>query len=155
MEAIKGVGYAIHIAWPIESGGRLKKDEFDEHLIQPAVRATLYILEAPKSEARVERVVIISSVYATLPHDCISTRGMAEDEIYTADHRLSFDEGPYEDESQAYATSKVRALDESERWMRRNEPPFDLVNTHPPFVLGRDDFVTSTEDAMQCEAPMV
>jgi len=149
LEAIKGVDYAIHIASPIESGGRLKKDEFDEHLIQPAVRATLNILEAAKSEARVKRVVITSSVYATVPYECLSTRDMAEGEIYTADHRLAFDEGPYEDESQAYAASKVKALNESERWMRENEPSFDLVNIHPPFVLGRDDLVTNAEDAMR------
>ena len=147
--AIRGVDYAIHIASPIESGGRLQNDEFDEHLIQPAVRATLNILEAAKSEARVKRVVITSSVYATLPYKYLSTQDMAEGEIYSADHRLAFDEGPYEDESQAYAASKVKALNESERWMRENEPSFDLVNIHPPFVLGRDDLVTSAEDAVR------
>jgi nucleoside-diphosphate-sugar epimerase len=148
-EAIKDVDYAIHIASPIESGGRLRKDEFDEHLIRPAVRATLNILEAAKSEARVKRVVITSSVYATVPYEYLSTRDMAENEIYTADHRLAFDEGPYADESQAYAASKVKALNESERWMRENEPSFDLVNIHPPFVLGRNDLVTNAEDAMR------
>lgn len=149
LEAIKDVDYAIHIASPIESGGRLTRDEFDEQLIQPAVRATLNILEAAKSEARVKRVVITSSVYATVPYEYLSTRDMAEDGIYTADHRLAFDEGPYEDESQAYAASKVKALNESERWMRENKPSFDLVNIHPPFVLGRDDLVTNAEDAMR------
>jgi nucleoside-diphosphate-sugar epimerase len=149
LEAIKGVDYAIHIASPIESAGRLKKDEFDEHLIQPAVRATLNILQAAKSETRVKRVVITSSVYATVPYEYLSTRDMAEDGIYTADHRIAFDEGPYEHESQAYAASKVKALNESERWMRDNNPSFDLVNIHPPFVLGRDDLVMNAEDAMR------
>lgn len=149
MEAIKDVDYAIHIASPIESGGRLRKYEFDEHLIHPAVRATLNILEAAKSEARVKRVVITSSVYATVPYKCLSTHDMGKDEVYTADHRLPSDEGPYEDESQAYAASKVKALNESERWMRENKPTFDLVNIHPPFVLGRDDLVTNAEDAMR------
>ena len=102
LEAIKGVDYAIHIASPIESSRRLKKDQFDEHLIQPAVRATLNILEAAKSETRVKRMVITSSVYATVPYEYLSRRDMAEGESYAAAHRLSFDEGPYEDESQAY-----------------------------------------------------
>jgi hypothetical protein len=36
-KAIKSVGYAIHIAWPIESGSRLRGDEFDDHLIRAAI----------------------------------------------------------------------------------------------------------------------
>lgn len=148
-QAIKGVDYAIHIASPIESGGRLSKDGFDEHLIQPAVRATLNMLEAAKTEAKVKRVVITSSVYATIPYENLSLHGMAADELYTADNRLAFNEGPYENESQAYAASKVKALNDSEQWMRDNNPSFDLVNIHPPFVIGRDELVVNAEDAMR------
>jgi nucleoside-diphosphate-sugar epimerase len=97
----------------------------------------------------VKRVVITSSVYATVPYANLSLHDMAEDEFYTADNRLAFNEGPYEDESQAYAASKVKALNDSEQWMRDNSPSFDLVNIHPPFVLGRDDLVLNHEDAMR------
>jgi hypothetical protein len=69
---------------------------------------------------------------------------MAESEVHTADHRLTPDERLYEDQSQA-----CDALNESERWMKENKPSCDLVNIHPPFILGRDDLVMDAEDAMR------
>jgi len=74
---------------------------------------------------------------------------MADSEVYNADNRLSFDEEPYEDKSQACAASNVNALNESERWTRENDPSFDPVNIHPPLVLERDNLVVHAEDAMR------
>jgi hypothetical protein len=67
--------------------------------------------------SRVTRALNTSSVYATCTvlYEYLSTRDMAESEVYTADHRPTPDERPYEDDSQAYTASKVKALNESER----------------------------------------
>lgn len=54
-------------------------------------------------------------------------RDVVEDEVGNADNRLSFDEDPYEDESQAYAVSQIQALDESKRCLRENDHSYDLV----------------------------
>ncbi|KAM0703609.1 hypothetical protein Q7P35_009548 [Cladosporium inversicolor] len=70
-------------------------------------------------------------------------------EVYTTDNKRAFDEVSREDESKAYAATKLKALNESERWTRENDPSFDLICIHPPFVLGCDDIVMNAEGAMR------
>jgi hypothetical protein len=43
----------------------------------------------------------------------------------------------------------VKALNDSEQWMKDNKPSFDLVNIHPPFVVGRDDLIAAPQDALR------
>lgn len=59
-------------------------------------------------------MLITSSVYATIPFKSFTLQDVADETVYTADNRIAYDEGPYADEAQAYAASKVKALIDSE-----------------------------------------
>jgi hypothetical protein len=43
----------------------------------------------------------------------------------------------------------VKALNDSESWMKENNLSLDLVNIHPQFVVGRDDLITTPNDALR------
>jgi len=143
-EAAKDVDYAIHLASPITTGKTFTTDEYHEFFIQPAVRGTISMLEAAAKSPSVKRVVVTSSVVAVVPFGTL-TRNMTDDEVFNADNRNEYDEGPYSAEFQAYCASKSKALLEAEAWMAKNKPSFDLVHIHPSFVEGRDDLALTAE----------
>jgi len=143
-EAVKDVDYIIHLASPITTGGKLTTEEYHEYFIKPAVHGTLGMLEAAVTAPTVKRVVITSSVVAIIPFQRFAGGNMRDDEVYDAESRI----GPYANEFQAYSASKAAALNESEAWMAKNKPSFDLVNIHPSFVEGRDDLVNTPAAAV-------
>lgn len=143
-DAIKGVDYVMHIASPLTGGEMTTTEEYQKHFIEPAVEATSNILETAKTELNVKRVVITSSVIALLPFKDVS-RPHASDEWFYAENRTVNDEGPYANKFQAYSASKIKSLNESEAWMKSNNPHFDLVNIHPSFVMGRNDLSLTLE----------
>jgi len=74
---------------------------------------------------------------------------VTDEKVYTARNRNAYDESPHADEAQAYAASKVNALNDSEQWIDAKNTSFDLVNIHPPFVVGRDGAVTTPKDVLR------
>jgi nucleoside-diphosphate-sugar epimerase len=145
-EAVKDVKYVIHIASPIPTGSKLTQAQFKEHFIKPAVQGTVGMLESAAKSPSVRRVVITSSVVAIVPFEKMISG--SEDNIYTAEDRVPFSDGPYTDEFQAYSASKTAALNEAEAWMAKTKPHFDLVHIHPSYVEGRDELVHTKEEAM-------
>jgi nucleoside-diphosphate-sugar epimerase len=144
--AIKGATYAIHVASPLFNAHR-EGESHQKTLIEPAVKGTLNILEASKNAGSVKRVVITSSVIATMSWKDFG--GSSPDTIFTANSRTAFVPEPYGDEFEAYSASKIAALNETEAWMEKekNNVRFDVVNIFPSFVVGRNEIVTDVKDA--------
>jgi len=88
--------------------GRSKREQFHQRINQPAIKATLSVLEAAKKETKMRRSVVASSVYATLPFKSLTLQDLPGEKVYSARNA---------DEAQAYAASKVNALNDSEQWV--------------------------------------
>jgi len=144
-EAIKGATYAIHVASPITSAYK-EGDDMEKVFIEPAVEGTLNILKAAEGEADVKRVVITSSTVAIIPWKDFTS---PENEIvWNEKSRIPSPTGPYDGYFAAYAASKTHALNESEKWVEETKPSFDVVNIFPGFIVGADELVTHTKDAL-------
>ena len=66
-EAVKDVSYIIHIASPIVLKGEIAPENYEKELVEPAISATISILNAASKTTGVKRVVITSSVVALIP----------------------------------------------------------------------------------------
>jgi len=145
-EAIQGVDYAIHIASPIPSSYE-PGDDIEQHLIKPAIKGTLGILESAKKAESLRRVVITSSVVALIPFkDFIS--GSSE-HVFNESSRALTPKGPFSSGAfETYAAGKVAALNETEAWIEKEKPSFDVIHIFPGFVVGKDELVTDVKDAL-------
>lgn len=135
-EALQGgVKYVIHVASPLSSDS-ITSDQFESHLVQPAVRGTLGILESAKKAGTVRRIVITSSVVA-LRRGSDFIKEVPD--VLSAESRIPTPsvEG-LSSTFEAYAASKATAFNESEAWIKREKPEFDVVNICPSFVMGRE-----------------
>jgi len=147
-EAARNVDYVIHIASPLMSNQIPPPDDQDAFFIKPAVRGTLNILEAAKKSRTVRRVVITSSITALIPFSEVNGSQRSSSWISPTD-RIPFVPGPYANEFEAYAASKVAALQEAEAWMATHNPSFDVVHLHPSFVEGRNDLALHTREVLK------
>ncbi|KAM7212875.1 hypothetical protein V8F06_011725 [Rhypophila decipiens] len=148
--AVDGVTHMIHIASPLVTGDGVPLHKHEEFFIQPAVRGTLNLLEAANLAGTVRRVVITSSIVALIPVGQMEgTERRDPSNPVGPNDRVPFQHGPYHSEFAAYAASKVAALEAAETWMERERPAFDVVHLHPGFVLGRNETVTTTSQALQ------
>lgn len=143
-DAVKGVDYVIHIASPITTGGDFTQEQYKAFFIAPAVRGTLGMLNAAATSPSVKRLVITSSIVAQIPFFTFAG-GMTDGQVFDAESRIPLDEGPYQNEFQAYSASKTAALNEAEAWVAKEKPSFDIVHIHPSFVEGRDDLAQTAE----------
>lgn len=142
-EAVKDVDYIIHIASPITSG--ITEDKYETHLIEPAVVGTLGIVTAAQTSPSVRRIVITSSVVAMIPwHDFFEAE---TDTVFNEKSRIDDPSGPYKSEFEAYAASKVRALNATTQLLSTSKPHFDVVHVCPSFVIGKDELVSDSANA--------
>jgi nucleoside-diphosphate-sugar epimerase len=139
-EAVKDVQYIIHVASPTPSPN-ISPDQYEEALIDPAVKGTLGILESARNAPGVRRIVITSSIAAIIPFQALAN---GSDEVFTAESRIaSPDTATLHHLFQAYAASKSRALNVAEAWVKNEHPSFDVVHVLPSYVMGRDESLTS------------
>ena len=145
-EAAAGVKYIIHIASPIPTFGAdaLTPEQYEEYFVVAARKATVGILDSAKKSGTVKRIVITSSVVANIPFAYFLGEG--DDKIFDADSRIPIAPGPYSFEFEAYSASKAAALNDSEAWIRRENPQFDLISIIPGWIFGRDELSTEPED---------
>jgi nucleoside-diphosphate-sugar epimerase len=143
-KVIQGATYVIHVASPIPSSYK-EGDDMDAHFVEPAVKGTIGILLAAQKSS-VKRVVITSSVIAIIPWKDFTSGSCAT--VFNEKSRASFLPGPYESAFEAYGASKVKALNETEAWIEREKPGFDIVHIFPGFVIGRDELITDVKDAL-------
>ena len=138
--AVKDVKYIIHTASPLAD----PSDDLKKTIIEPAIKGTLNILEAAAKAPSVKRLVITSSVIAVVPWgDFIAVEA---DRIYTADDVVEDSEvgGPYGHHFEAYAASKVKALNATKRFMKAERRHFDVNNVMPGFFIGKSELVTES-----------
>jgi nucleoside-diphosphate-sugar epimerase len=139
-EAVQGVEYIIHCASPITNG---VTDHYEEKLIGPAVKGTTSILHAAYTSPEVKRIVITSSIVATVP---LSVFVDPTDEVFDGQKKMPPHTGPYANEPQAYQDSKVRALAATHEFVAEKKPGFDVINVMPSFIIGKNELATNTTD---------
>lgn len=146
-EAVKGATYVIHCASPIPSfGGEAPPthEQYEEFFVQASRRLTIGLLESSRKAGTVKRIVITSSIVAITPFHYYLGKG--DDKVFDAEYRIPLDKGPYGFEFQAYSASKVEALNESEAWIKANQPDFDLITIMPGWIFGADELATTAKD---------
>jgi nucleoside-diphosphate-sugar epimerase len=144
-EAAKGAKYIVHIASPIPSFGDEAPpvEKYEDYFVKPALAGTIGMLDSAKKSGTVKRVVITSSAVAILPFNYLL--GPVDDAVFNAESRIPNPAGPYQYEFQAYSASKVFALNESEAYIKRENPDFDLISIIPGWIFGRDELLTKPE----------
>ena len=103
------------------------------------------MLEAASKAPSVKKVVITSSVIAVVPW--MDFIGVENPRIFTANDVVDDSEvsGPYDNVFQAYAASKVKALNATTRFVKTEKPSFDVVNLMPGFFIGKSELVTESK----------
>jgi nucleoside-diphosphate-sugar epimerase len=139
-EAVKDVQYIIHCASPLPSG---VTDHYEEKIIVPAVKGTTSILHAAYTSPEVKRIVITSSITATIPMHALMG---PTNEIYDGQKKIPPQTGAYANDFQAYLDAKVRALTATHEFLTEKQPQFDIVNIMPSYIIGKNELVTKTAD---------
>jgi nucleoside-diphosphate-sugar epimerase len=137
-EAVRDVDYILHLASPIptpELAADVKK-----HILDPAIKGTVGMLQSAAKSKSVKRVVVTSSVVIIEPKPGNSTAGP-----YDLTAIPDADKVPA-NEWIAYRASKRLAYHAAEDFMASKKPTFDLVNILPSYVQGRNELVTRKED---------
>lgn len=137
-EAVRDVDYILHLASPIptpELAADVKK-----HILDPAIKGTVGMLESAAKSKSVKRVVVTSSIVVLDPKPGSSIAGP-----YDLSAIPDADKVPA-DEWIAYRASKRLAYHAAENFMAAKQPTFDLVNILPSYVQGRNELVTRKED---------
>lgn len=142
--AVQNVDYIIHLASPI-TGGLTAEADFESKLIAPAVKGTLNILYSAFDQPRIQRIVITSSIVAQIPwHEFFEAESST---VFSEKSRTPDVRGPFGAEFRAYAASKVRALNATERLLAERSPlHFSVVHVSPAFVIGANELVTDVKD---------
>lgn len=149
-EAVKGVWGIIHVASPMFSG--FQAEEWEEKVVNTAVVATTGMLESAAKEPSVKRVVITSSLYATVPYHAF---GGPSTEVWSTTPTPKPTNRPFNDQLEAYAASKVYALHATNEFIKDKKPSFEVVNMMPAYVIGKSELVTKASDFMTGTNPLV
>jgi nucleoside-diphosphate-sugar epimerase len=146
-EAVRNVKYVIHTASPIPTFGgddAPEQSQLEDYFVKPAVAGAVGMLESANKAGTVKRVVITSSVVAIVPFKYYM--GDTDDRVFNADDRIPTAEGPYGFEFEAYSASKAAALNETEAYISKVKPSFDLISIIPGWIFGRDELITDVRD---------
>ncbi|KAG0645969.1 Ketoreductase CTB6 [Hyphodiscus hymeniophilus] len=137
---VKDVSYIIHVASPLAK----ETDNPERDIIEPAIKATINILESAHKVPDVKRIVITSSM-------AVITAGRPEEpnRVYTEADVVPRPSPPYGAMMQAYANSKTLAYYATLDWIKENKPAFDVINLQPSFVIGANELNTSVKDMVQ------
>lgn len=141
-KAMEGATYVIHVASPTQLSEEYPPtpENFERFFVKPAVAGTLGLLESARKTASIKRVVITSSSAAIIPFE--DGADSASQGVLNAESRIEASKGPYTYQYAAYKASKAMALNESEAYMKREAPRFDLISIIPTWIFGRDELVT-------------
>ncbi|KAL6872836.1 hypothetical protein J3F83DRAFT_713311 [Trichoderma novae-zelandiae] len=153
-EAVKGVGYIVHVASPLASNAPPGID-YDSYMIQPAIHGTVGILESAIKTTSVKRIVITGSIMSiTTPAalgsgEYINGKSSVQIQHFTKESRSPTIHGPFTNVVDAYAASKSAAFNETKRFVAEKTPQFDIIHVLPLYVIGRDDTVTTAEQIVK------
>jgi nucleoside-diphosphate-sugar epimerase len=139
-EAVKGVKYVIHVASPVVKGDGFTPEQYETDLVAPALKGTVSILEAAYKEPGIKRIVITSSEVAIIPWEEFIAKEV--DTVFDDKYQIPFPKGPYTQQFEAYAASKVRALIATNDFVKEKKPEWDVINIMPSFVIGDNELIT-------------
>ena len=139
-EAVKGVKYIIHSASPVIKGEGFTPDQYETHLLQPAIKGTSGILDSAYKAHGIKRIVITSSEVAIIPWEEFIAKEV--DTVFDDTYEIPFPAGPYSHVFEAYAAGKVRALVATKEFVAQKKPEWDVINIMPSFVVGDNEMVT-------------
>ncbi|PHH64519.1 hypothetical protein CDD81_4298 [Ophiocordyceps australis] len=128
-EAIKGVGYVIHLASPLPSPFL----DPQTGIYEPNIQGVSTLLVSAAKEPSVKKVIITCSVFANTPFPPDPSQEI------TAETRVPDIPGPFDSMLPAYSAGKIGALNFTERFIKEKKPSFDVVKVFPGFVFGWDD----------------
>lgn len=140
-EAVKGVKFIIHVASPVIKGeNNFTPEQYETHLIAPAIKGTTSILTAAHKTSGIQRIVITSSEVAIIPWEEFIAKEV--DTVFDDKYEIPFPAGPYTHPFEAYAASKVRALVATKEFVSEKKPEWDVINVMPAFVIGDNEMIT-------------
>lgn len=139
-EAVKGVKYILHIASPIVKGEGFTPEQYETHLVQPALRGTSGILESAYKTSGIKRIVITSSEVAIIPWEEFIAKEV--DTVFDDTYQIPFPAGPYSHVFEAYSAGKVRALVATKQFVADKKPEWDVINIMPSFTIGDNEMIT-------------
>ena len=146
-EAVKGVDLVIHLSSPTTTFETLpSENEFDEALIQPAVRGTLNLIQAvSKFSPTTKRIVITSSIVAIIewPEMYMETGTVFNEQSRTP----SISKLP-SDLFAAYGAGKVAALNATEEYVRTQKPHFEINHIGPSFTIGKNELARTRAETL-------
>ncbi|KAF5000303.1 hypothetical protein FDECE_11251 [Fusarium decemcellulare] len=150
-EAVVDVQYIIHVASPVgdvRTWGDSQTLSDDEIFVKPAVAGVIGMLESAAAHSpTLKRIVVTSSIVAIFPIPYFQGVKPPEDQVFNADSRLETPVAPYAP-GLAYHASKIAALNESEAWMKKRSPKFDMINIFPAWIWGKNEFAEKADDLM-------
>lgn len=129
----------IHVASPLPPS---ESTDVDKDLLQPAIRATMAILQSASLHHNIKRIVITSSIAAVMR---LSAYAGKDSEVFSANSRVLDPEPPFPNMMAAYAASKIRAFNATEQFVQEQKPHFTVVNILPSYVVGKHEIADTPE----------
>ena len=130
--------YVLHLASPIPTPDLAA--DVKKHILDPAVKGTVGMLQSAAESKSLKRVVITSSVVVLAPKPGEALVGPDDLAPIPDADKLSADEWV------AYRASKILAYHAAQGFMASERTTFDLVNIMPSYVQGRNELATRKED---------
>ncbi|USP74817.1 hypothetical protein yc1106_02091 [Curvularia clavata] len=138
--ALDGAEHVIHLATPMpgRSGTDFRKD-----FAEPAVNATLAVLETALNFTQIKKVIVMSSVVALLPISALARPDLEYEvkdntgEVIPFDQDAEFPPG-FMGQFLKYCASKIVAHQATRDFVRERKPHYTLITLHPTYVMGHD-----------------
>ncbi|KAG6227820.1 hypothetical protein E4U26_001441 [Claviceps purpurea] len=174
-EAVKGAKFVVHVASPSSGAHLTTQEDFQEHIIRPAVQGTTGLLDAAQWVNSVKRVVITGCSKSTVSQERIMSGALIDGkkrsfqvnippppirESYNialpvrdtfgllrsfTENTLDVDVSGRLTRLNVYARSKALAFAAVQDFLRDKTPQFTVVNILPVFIIGRDDKITGVK----------
>ncbi|KJZ70932.1 hypothetical protein HIM_09683 [Hirsutella minnesotensis 3608] len=134
-DALLGVDYIFHLASPMPGKGEDVRTDY----VDPAVSATVAILEAALQHTSIKTVIVESSILALLPVGGSSMPPVIPRANTNERHLINLDmafPSGFHGHGLKYGISKIAAHQATRDFRQQRAPPFKLLTFHPAYVLG-------------------
>ncbi|KAF2730565.1 NAD(P)-binding protein [Polyplosphaeria fusca] len=138
--ALQDVDYVFHIASPMVAPGLV---DLQKDYVQPAVKATLGVLNAALSFPKIKKVAVVSSIVALQPVDFLLPTSLENDYFTKENGNVVIPVDPnanYGDDlfgqMKNYSHSKIAAHLATRDFLKEKKPHYDLITIHPGYVMG-------------------
>lgn len=135
-EPLQGVQYLVHAAFQLP----YPESNPANDVYWPNIKMTDNLFKAVLDAPTLKRIIITSSIHATMPR--IDIRGTGPYSVTTA--QLPTPQGPFFSNDDAYQVAKIHQFNESHSLVKENSTRFDVINILPGHVLGIDARATTS-----------